>query len=716
MEKFKLSRYVTHVPLNDGRYVIFHTMRQTRVFVSEGFFQVLHLFSSGPISSQEASKRTDMDEATVSKMMQYFSKESWIVPEKDDEIIFWKKRFESELGSIGNRVLFKEGASDYQIPSVLELSDFQGTAAFEQLTPLNVLILGGCMAQFSVQPLIREGIRHGFNVNCVAGWPDQLELIEKVRPNMVVYQLSTVHLIKPLWDDAPFITALERRDRLDWLKDKVSMELQNVMGCCGGKLLLVHGFSAPMISPLGILEHREEVNFNDIIFELNQLIGKTLRNHPNTMLLDEERIVSNRGKRWMFDDMLSQYSHHAPIDAPMGISPPGPDRKKTFGITDPFEVSTLLSREYIEHYLIWKGDRAIKCVVMDLDQTLWPGVVGENGFNLEGDDFFQTLKYGVYGGIHQALQILKSHGVLLATCSKNTEEVVFSEWARLETFANDNGLSNVLSREDFVLHKINWDRKSKNMEELMQALELGEGSVLFIDDNPVERAEIKGSFPAMHVMGEDFNRIRTFLLSSPLLQKNTVTQESRERSGMVKAQLKREAVRKTVLSEEDFLRGLDINIRVTKVKTDKRLARISELISRTNQFNTTLLRLNVDELLTYANNPNAGLYTMDVSDRFGKYGLVGVCIVDKGEVVQVVMSCRVLGLKVSVPFVCFVLQQCGVGPYAATIVEGPRNQPCQSLFKEAGFKESNPGEWHLSSLSDLTKIPTDIFHCTLGEG
>src|SRR5262249_19662381 len=159
-----------------------------------------------------------------------------------------------------------------------------------------------------------------------------------------------------------------------------------------------------------------------------------------------EQLASNVGKSQVMDDLYSVFSHH-------GGMPVLHSDLREFAFTATPEFVEMLVGEYLASYIAWSGQRRVKCVVTDPDNTLWPGIVGEDGFS------WSYLGFGGrFEGIHQAFKILKRRGILLATCSKNDEEAVLEGWQRgLESTKK----SDVLRVDDFVIHKINWQRKSE---------------------------------------------------------------------------------------------------------------------------------------------------------------------------------------------------------------------------------------------------------------
>jgi FkbH-like protein len=350
-----------------------------------------------------------------------------------------------------------------------------------------------------------------------------------------------------------------------------------------------------------------------------------------------------------------------------------------------------------------------------LDNTLWPGVAGEEGFDLMGSrDARVSLAIGVFGGIHQALKTLKQQGVLLAICSRQNEADVLTAWAQIGDIVKEQEARHLLSLDDFAITRINWERKSGNIAEILQALGVGTDAALFIDDNPAERAEAQEAFPKLRVLGENLHIIRQTLLTDPCLQSDVQTSEAKSRTQMIKAQLERESAGKQFGDGLSFLRGLNISLKIIRRRNIDRVGmRIMELIQRTNQFNTTLTRYNHRELIDFVNQPEGAVYTLEASDRFASYGLVGVCLLWGDEIANFVMSCRVIPLSAAVPFLSATLLHYERRPLHANIVEGPRNQPCRSLYRDAGFAEVSPGRYQLRDLLNLHPVDCSIYRVDL---
>ena len=176
----------------------------------------------------------------------------------------------------------------------------------------------------------------------------------------------------------------------------------------------------------------------------------------------------------MLDDMIVPFGHHGAIDdvsdAPR---PEGPKRIEIFGIQTRFVSMRLIAQEWLECYRLWTGSGRTKCIVCDLDGTLWSGVLVEQDLSSMNERILGMFKEGPYGGIHQALKILKDRGILLATASKNNHDDVISSWKQLHEIAVAGGVSYALHPDDFVCHEISWDRKIQEHSAYFEKLRSG---------------------------------------------------------------------------------------------------------------------------------------------------------------------------------------------------------------------------------------------------
>jgi FkbH-like protein len=670
--------------------------------------KVLRALVEKPASMEQLQAQLSLTAEEINEALTFLCCEHFALRSDQDEEALIREHLQriAARGSEGGDRLLKDVAyigrayRDYS-PIDARGSSVQGGGTRQ----VSYLIVGGCLTQFAADALQRMAPSFGIEAVVEETFPSLVESAIMERPDVVVFQPSTMMFMQRLWDDAPFITDEERGVRLQMLKDELRLFLDRVRARARGALFLVHGFVAPAYSPLGRTEFRHTYHFYRIVYELNQLIMESIKDDPNAMFIDEERLLAAEGKLRLVDHALSTFSHHGPIDM---IANRGETVAESLGIAEPNRAPRLFARAYLDAYALWKGIGRIKCVIVDLDNTLWTGLASEDDFVIDE----HRLLYGTLAGLHQALKIVRQRGVLLAVCSRNNEADVERAWAKIAALAEKAGALHLLGPRDFVIQRINWAPKSENIGHIMRALGLSPADVLFIDDSAIERTEVQTAFPAMRVLGEDMSLVRSVLLDDPGLQVNVATRESASRSEMVRAQLLRDEMKQHAPDELSFLRGLSIRLDVLRLRERARLPRVVELLQRTNQFNTTLLGLDGAEVSRYIDANDGAVYVLEAADRFTRYGLVGVCVLREHRVVSLVMSCRIIPLRAEVPFLAAVLNDYGRAPIEAEIVEGPRNQPCRHVYTAAGFQQTGAGQYRLAELSMLTAVDYELYGLT----
>ena len=327
---------------------------------------------------------------------------------------------------------------------------------------------------------------------------------------------------------------------------------------------------------------------------------------------------------------------------------------------------------------------ARKLVILDLDETLWGGVVGDVGW--------ERLRLGghdpageAFVDFQRALQALGRRGVLLGIASKNTEAVALE--------AIDRHPEMALRRKDFAGWRIDWQDKAKNIVELTRELRLGLGSVVFIDDNPVERARVREALPEVLVPDwpRDPMQYRAALEGLRCFDTLAVSDEDRERAAMYASEHSRSEAMRAVSSPEEWLATLEVVVGVEPLG-EGNLTRVAQLLNKTNQMNLRTRRLTEAELVRWAAEGDREVWAFRVRDRFGDSGLVGVASLsfDRGiaAIADFVLSCRVMGRKVEEAMVAWLVDKArarGVDVIEAELLETPRNGPCLELWRRSGF-------------------------------
>ena len=370
--------------------------------------------------------------------------------------------------------------------------------------------------------------------------------------------------------------------------------------------------------------------------------------------------------------------------------------------------------ELVARILGAQRGKSRKCLVLDLDNTLWGGVVGDVGTAgiVLGEGSAQ-------GEAHLALQryakLLRDRGVILAVCSKNEQalaEAAFREHPEM-----------VLRRTDIAAFVVNWNDKVENLREIAERLNIGLDSLVFVDDNPVERARVREGLPMVAVpeLPDDPALYVRCIADGGHFEAVSFTADDLKRGEQYATNGARDALRGASQSVEEFLRGLEMSVTYGPIGPVD-LARATQLINKTNQFNTTTRRYTADEVARLA--ASAGNITLQfrLADRFGDNGLVSVMILraaDEPGALDVdtwVMSCRVFGRQLENEAMNIAVEAArglGVRVLRAEYIPTERNGVVSGLFKGLGFSAApefargGASRWILNT-AEYVALPTFI--------
>ena len=326
-----------------------------------------------------------------------------------------------------------------------------------------------------------------------------------------------------------------------------------------------------------------------------------------------------------------------------------------------------------------------KIIILDLDDTLWGGKVGDVGWKnicLGGHNHIGEA----YVDFQSALKSLSNRGVLLAVVSKNEESVALE--------AMESHPEMVLRPEDLAGWKINWKDKAQNIVDLLAGLNLGIESAVFIDDSPFERGRVRDALHEVFTpeWPEDKRLYTQTLLSLRCFDTPSISVEDTERSKMYVSERKRKGVRKKIGSQEEWLISCDIKVTVDELDGSNN-KRVVQLINKTNQMNLTTRRMSEGELTEWLKGDNGRkMWTFRVSDRFGDSGLCGIVSIEsdgrEGRISDFVLSCRVLGRKIEETMLHTVINYAhsiGLKEVYAKYISTPRNKPCLEFWEKSGF-------------------------------
>lgn len=425
--------------------------------------------------------------------------------------------------------------------------------------------------------------------------------------------------------------------------------------------IVVNSLLLPVYSSKGILENKDEHSNTEIIKKFNELLEKESRRSNQLFVFDFNKFCMRTGYSKLRDPRFVYLAH-------MNIS---------------LESLEKLSYEYLS-YIIPLVSLTKKCIVVDLDNTLWGGIVGEAG--ISGIKLGPDKEGKPFVDFQKKLLELFNRGVILAVNSKNNLEDA------MEVIKNHEYM--VLREDNFACIMANWDDKVTNMKKIAERLNIGMDSFVFIDDSPSEREFVRKLVPEIKVleMPEDpayysdtLDKVQDFNIFS-------ITKEDLDRGKTYSLEKKREELRSSVGDIKEFIKQLNIKYKIDYNKKDE-APRIAQLTQKTNQFNLTTKRYTEEDILNFMSLKEYLVCSLKVEDRFGDYGLTGAAIIDKKEIGRwkidsLLLSCRVLGKEVEFSFMKEIISMArkeNVKEITASYIETKKNAPAKEYLKNAGF-------------------------------
>jgi len=346
-----------------------------------------------------------------------------------------------------------------------------------------------------------------------------------------------------------------------------------------------------------------------------------------------------------------------------------------------------------------------KCIILDLDNTLWGGIIGDDG--LTGIQIGELGAGRAYSEFQKWLKELKNRGILLAVCSKNEEKNAKEPFEKHEEM--------ILRLEDFSVFTANWDDKASNIRYIQQILNIGMDSIIFIDDNPFERDIVRSHIPEIIVpnMPEDPGEYLSYLQSLNLFESISYSNEDTNRTEQYRAEAKREVIRLQYTNYDEYLQSLEM---ISSANTFDvfNIPRISQLTQRSNQFNLRTIRHTESEIKSIMNNSNKITYYFTLKDKLSDYGLICVIILDKIDneclfIENWIMSCRVLkrGMEEFVMNKIFdTANILGVKFIRGEYIRTSKNDIVSNIYKHFNFTFENDS--YILNIDDYKKHKTFI--------
>lgn len=351
-----------------------------------------------------------------------------------------------------------------------------------------------------------------------------------------------------------------------------------------------------------------------------------------------------------------------------------------------------------------------KCLILDLDNTTWGGIIGDDG--MEGIQIGDLGIGKAFTKFQQWVLQLKQRGIILAVCSKNTESIA------KEPFEKHPDMQ--LKLDDIAIFVANWNNKVDNIRYIQSVLNIGFDSMVFLDDNPFEREMVKKGIPDITVpeLPEDPAEYLSYLYTQNLFETASFTEEDTKRNEQYREEAGRMQLQQSFANEDEFLESLDMKAAVGPVDNFS-LPRVAQLTQRSNQFNLRTIRYTEEEMKTVAQDENKFTLTIRLADKFGDYGLISALIAEKksGGVLFIdtwIMSCRVLKRGVehfALNLLVELAKQNDCNILAGEYLPTPKNGLVKEHYQNLGF-DSKDGLW----LLDVNNYSIKKTHITKQEG
>lgn len=505
------------------------------------------------------------------------------------------------------------------------LSSYERLRQHMSLTPCRLALL----RSFTIEPLVpllqAAAIAHGIALEVHVGAfntyaqdiLDPASRLYQFSPDIVLVAVQTRDIAPELWNGYADLSAEARQEAINRTTEALNTYITTLRSRSQAHII-VHSLETPARPSQGVFDQQSPTSQVSAIREINTSIRQTAQRQRGVYVLDYDALVARYGRtRW--HDERKWLTTRLPISS---------------------EHLVPMAQEWLR-FLVPLTGKVCKALVIDLDNTLWGGVIGEDG--MEGIQIGAEYPGAAYQALQRVICDLYQRGIILALCSKNNFDDA------MEALENHPGM--LLRPQHFAAWRINWQDKVQNLRELAAELNIGIDALAFLDDNPVERAHVRADLPEVTVLAlpEDPMDYAEALRATPVFERLTLTDEDRERGRYYAEQRQRLDLEQQATSLEDFYASLQQEVDVVSVDASS-LTRVSQLTQKTNQFNTTTRRYSEQQISTMAESPDWDVYAVRVRDRFGDNGIVGVVIVhdsdDISDIDTYLLSCRVIGRTV----------------------------------------------------------------------
>ena len=497
--------------------------------------------------------------------------------------------------------------------------------------------------QFTQEILNRESALYSFNPNIVI----IMMRIEELLPGFIDDFGSKPY---PEWEDIIRSTV----HQLGVLAETLEKNLR--------AQIIFQNISLPKNIYFGLYDTQNAEGQSYLIHKFNHQLAVEFKARQGVFIWDFNRLILNKGYENIYDP------------------------KMWYTSKNPFKQSAYpqIADDMLKYIMSALG-RIKKCIVLDLDNTLWGGIAGEDG--LEGVSLGHDYPGSCYRDFQKGLLRLYHRGIILAVNSKNNLNDA------LEIMEKHPYM--VLKPKHFAAMRINWEDKVSNLKAIAQDINIGIDSMIFIDDNPVECELVRSQCPECEVilLPEKKYLIPEVLNNLNGIENIRLTEEDMKKGEMYQAQIARKEFETSFANLDDFLKSLNVEV-IIEPANNFSIPRISQLTQKTNQMNLTTRRYTEADIQGFVNSSASHVFSVASKDRFGDNGIVGVfilknnaseCIID-----TFLLSCRVIGRKIEDAMIAFIAEfakKRGVNTLIGEYIPTAKNKPAADMYEKHKFKK-----------------------------
>lgn len=537
-------------------------------------------------------------------------------------------------------------------------------------TSINIALFGNCTTDYIARSLKSECGKYNISsniYNCPYNQYNQ-QILDKEsafyasNPELTILFLEGKMLFSEWYEFENLGYKAERKALLIKMAfDSLTYIIENIHSKSNTKIVL-NNFKIPYHSPLGVLDSKYHPGLKDMFTILNLKLGEWSSNKDYVYIFDYCGLSAQFGNTKAEDPKMYYIAKN----------------------TVSFSFTNILAKEYMRYILPLKF-MTKKCLVLDLDNTLWGGIAGEDGISGINLDISGTGK-SFYDFQKQILN-LYNKGIILAINSKNNVEDAMT--------IIENHPHMLLRKRHFSSLKINWNDKVKNIKEISNELNIATDSMVFFDDNPMEREFVKSMLPEVKVVDvpSDTSKYVDTLNDIVEFELLKMTDEDIKRNMMYMENKKRLEAQQQFENIDEYLASLEIKI-ILEYADDFSIPRIAQLTQKTNQFNMTTKRYSQTDIENMLKSGTYLILSCQVLDKFGDNGITGVCIVGikntSAYIDTFLLSCRVLGRNVEYAFineVISILLDHGFETVYSSYIKTEKNKANEKFYANAGFSK-----------------------------